>query len=181
MQENTLALLLDFFNIVANLKTVYRQGWVDKLKMEKPESVSDHTFLMSIMAMIFSDIQKLDTLRVLKMSLLHDLSESYTGDLTPNQISKKEKNSLEKETMIKIINNLPDEIKDEFINLWDEFQQNKSPESKLVHEIDKLEMALQAKIYEKEGFKEIKPFLESAEKQIQNKQLKELFTKIINQ
>jgi len=88
MSKNTRTLLLDFFNIVASLKTIPRQGWIDKLNIENPESVSDHTFSMSVMAMIFSDIQKLDTLKVLRMSLLHDVAESHTGDITPGQISK---------------------------------------------------------------------------------------------
>ena len=94
MSKNIRILLLDFFNIIANLKTIPRQGWIDKLKIENPESVSDHTFSMSVMAMIFSDIQKLDTLKVLKMSLLHDIAESYTGDITPEQIPKEEKTNL---------------------------------------------------------------------------------------
>lgn len=174
-------MLLDFFNIVANLKNIPRQGWIEKLNIEKPESVSDHTFSLSIMAMIYSDIQKLDTLRVLKMSLLHDIVESITGDLTPEQITKEEKILLENKTFRDIIKQLPKEFSNEFLKIWEEFQENLTAESKLVHDLDKLEMALQAKIYEKKGFKNITSFFNSAEKQIQNKELKEMFRKIINQ
>ncbi|MDH3501691.1 MAG: HD domain-containing protein, partial [Nitrosopumilus sp.] len=71
-------MLLDFFNTVINLKNIPRQGWIDKLGLETPESVSDHTFSMTVMSLIFSEIQKLDTLKVLKMSLIHDLTESFT-------------------------------------------------------------------------------------------------------
>lgn len=176
-----MALLLDFFNIVANLKNVPRQGWIDKLKVEHSESVSDHTYSMTVMGLIYSEILKLDTLKVLKMSLLHDLVESKTGDITPNQISKKEKLLLEKRTMTDILNKLPEELEKEFTILWDEFQENTSSESVLVHELDKLEMALQAKIYEKKGFSEIQSFLDSTESHIKNNELKELFTKIIKQ
>ncbi len=174
-------MLLDFFNIVVNLKNIPRQGWIEKLNIEKPESVSDHTFSLSIMAMIYSDIQKLDTLRVLKMSLLHDIVESITGDLTPEQITKEEKILLENKTFRDIIKQLPKEFSNEFLKIWEEFQENLTAESKLVHDLDKLEMALQAKIYEKKGFKNITSFFNSAEKQIQNKELKEMFRKIINQ
>lgn len=174
-------MLLDFFNIVANLKNIPRQGWIEKLNIEKPESVSDHTFSLSIMAMIYSDIQKLDTLRVLKMSLLHDIVESITGDLTPEQITKEEKILLENKTFRDIIKQLPKEFSNEFLKIWEEFQENLTAESKLVHDLDKLEMALQAKIYEKKGFKNITSFFNSAEKQIQNNELKEMFRKIINQ
>jgi putative hydrolase of HD superfamily len=174
-------LLLDFFNIIANLKNIPRQGWIDKLNIEKSESVSDHTFSLTMMAMIYSDIQKLDTLKVLKMSLLHDVVESITGDLTPEQITKEEKVLLENKTFRDIIKKLPKEFSDDFLKIWKEFQENLTAESKLVHDVDKLEMALQAKIYEKKGFKNTKSFFNSAEKQIQNKELKEMFRQIINQ
>ena len=131
--------------------------------------------------MIYSDIQKLDTLKVLKMSLLHDIVESITGDLTPEQITKEEKILLENKTFRDIIKQLPKEFSDDFLKIWKEFQENLTAESKLVHDIDKLEMSLQAKIYEKKGFKNTKSFFDSAEKQIQNKELKEMFRKIINQ
>lgn len=163
------------------MKNIPRQGWIDILNIENPESVSDHTFSLTMMAMIYSDIQKLDTLKVLKMSLLHDIVESVTGDLTPEQITKKEKILLENKTFRDITKQLPREFSDEFLKIWDELQENLTAESKLVHDLDKLEMALQAKIYEKKGFNNTKSFFNSAEKQIQNKELKEMFRKIINQ
>ena len=172
---------LEFFNTVANLKTISRQGWIDKLGLDKPESVSDHTFSLSMMSLVFSEIKKLDTLRVLKMSLIHDLAESIIGDLTPNELSKEEKIILEKNTMEKILQDLPDSIRDQISQNWEEFLEQKTPESILVHELDKLEMALQAKIYEKDGNFGIQSFLESAEKEIKTPELKELFRKIINQ
>lgn len=174
-------MLLDFLNSIANLKTIPRQGWIDKLGLEKPESVSDHTYSLTMMSLIFSEIQKLDTLRVLKMSLIHDLAESHTGDLTPSEISKEEKSKLEKSTMEKILQDLPDDIGDQLSQIWNEFLEQKTPESILVHELDKLEMVLQAKIYEKNGHFNIQSFLQSAEIEIKNPTLKELFGKIIDQ
>ena len=174
-------LLLDFFNTVANLKTIPRQGWIDKLELENPESVSDHTYSMTMMALIFSEIKKLDTLRVLKMSLIHDLAESHTGDLTPTEISKDEKINLEKNTMEKTLKDIPEEQRCQLSEIWREFLEQKTPESILVHELDKLEMALQAIIYKKNGNQTVQSFLQSAEKEIKIPELKELFRKIINQ
>ena len=81
----------EFFKITINLKKIPRQGWRNKLRMTNPESVADHCFSMSVIAMVLSDLQNLDTTKVLKMGLMHDLAESITGDLTTNEISKKEK------------------------------------------------------------------------------------------
>ena len=163
------------------MKTIPRQGWIDKLGIDKPESVSDHTFTMTMMGLVLSELQHLDTLKVLKMCLIHDLVESKTGDLTPDQIPKNEKVILEKNTMNDILETLPDNIKEQLSESWYEFLESKTLESKLVHEIDKLEMVLQAITYKKSGNFDVNSFLESAKKEIHNPLLKELFRKIIEQ
>ena len=68
-----------------------------------------------------------------------------------------------------------------FYQLVQEYQESNSSESKIVHQIDKLEMALQAKIYEKDGHSKdkLESFFESARIEISDPKLKELFTKII--
>ncbi len=50
-----------------------------------------------------------------------------------------------------------------------------------MHQIDKLEMALQAKVYEKDGHSQekLEAFFESAKTDITDPKLKELFTEII--
>ncbi|MDO8641295.1 MAG: HD domain-containing protein, partial [Nitrosarchaeum sp.] len=136
--ENTTILILDFFHISVNLKKIPRQGWIDKLSIDKPESVADHTFSMAIMGMIFSDLENHNTEKILKMILLHDLAESTTGDIPPEQISKEEKTILENNTMKKILNDLPLSLQKQYDVLWEEYQSNNSKEAKIVHQLDKL-------------------------------------------
>ena len=60
-----------------------------------------------------------------------------------------------------------------------EYKDNKSKESKFVHQLDRLEMALQAKIYEKDVDPEkIKPFMMSAVDKIHDDDLKKIFSEI---
>ena len=82
-------MLLNFFQKVLDLKNVPRQGWKDKLQIDNVESVAEHTYSAAIMSMIYSDLHELNTEKIIKMALLHDLSESIIGDLTPDEISKK--------------------------------------------------------------------------------------------
>ena len=173
-------MILEFLKIAANLKTVPRQGWIDKLSIKNPESVADHTYSMAIIGMIFSDSQKYNTERILKMILLHDLAESITGDFTPEQKSKEKKIILENETIEKILKNLPENLEIQYQNIWNEYQENNSEESKLVHQIDKLEMALQAKIYSKQNnsLKDFLAFFDSAEKEIKDPNLLKLFKQL---
>ena len=174
-------MILDFFKIAANLKKISRKGWIDRLSLENPESVADHSYSMAIISMVISDLENYNSEKILKMVLLHDLAESKIGDYTPEQLNKEKKNNLENNAFNEIIKDLPDLIKSQYLQIWQEYQENISPESKIVHQIDKLEMALQAKIYEKEGHSQekLESFFESAKADIVNPKLKELFTKII--
>jgi len=174
-------MILDFFKTAVNLKNISRQGWINKLSLKHPESVADHSYSMAIMGMVISDLENYNSEKILKMILLHDLAESKIGDYTPNQISKENKIKIENKAYDEIINSLPDAIKLQYGQIWEEYQKQESPESKIVHQIDKLEMALQAKMYQKEGSpkESIESFFKSAENEITHPKLKELFNQII--
>ena len=174
-------MIIDFFNTSVKLKKIPRQGWIDKLSINDPESVADHTFSMAIIGMIFSDLENQDTGKILKMILLHDLAESITGDIPPEQISKEKKTILENNTMKKILNDLPLSLQKQYGVIWEEYQSNNSKEAKIVHQLDKLEMALQAKIYSNEGYSKEKldSFFNSAKNEIKDPKLLELFSKIL--
>ena len=174
-------MILDFFKTAANLKKIPRQGWIDKLSIDDPESVADHSYSMAVMSMVISDLENYNSEKILKMVLLHDLAESKIGDYTPEQLSDEKKNELENNAFDEIIKNLPDIIKSQYLKIWQEYQKNISPESKIVHQIDRLEMVLQAKIYQKDDHSQekLESFFESAKADITDPKLKELFTKII--
>jgi putative hydrolase of HD superfamily len=176
-------MILDFFKTAVNLKNIARQGWIDKLSIENPESVADHSYSMAIMGMVISDLENYDSEKILKMILLHDLAESKIGDYTPNQISKENKTKIENNAYDEIINMLPDTIKLQYGEIWEEYQKQESPESKIVYQIDKLEMVLQAKMYQKKGAptEAVVSFFKSAESEIIHPKLKEIFTKIIEE
>ena len=173
--------ILDFFKNALNLKNISRQGWIDKLSIEHPESVADHSYSMAIMGMVISDLENYDSEKMLKMILLHDLAESKIGDYTPNQISKENKIKIENNAYDEIISTLPDAIKLQYGKIWEEYQDNVSPEAQIVHQIDRLEMALQAKIYQKSGSskEDIDTFLATAKSDITHPKLKELFQQIL--
>ena len=180
--EDFTNLILDFFHTAANLKKIPRQGWIDKLSIDNPESVADHTFSMAIMGMIFSDLENYNAEKILKIILLHDLVESITGDMPQGQITREEKTALENNAMKKILNDLPLSLQKQYGILWEEYQSNHSKEAKMVHQLDRLEMALQAKIYSNEGHskEKLNSFFNSAKNEINDPKLLELFTKILD-
>ena len=109
------------------------------------------------------------------------MAESKTGDYTPEKISKLEKQKIENSAFEEILLTLPEPLKDEYQKIWQEYVENNSEESKLIHQLDKLEMVLQAKIYEADGYsrEKLETFLKSTESEITNPDLNELFTQIV--
>jgi putative hydrolase of HD superfamily len=156
--------LSPFFDSVLKLKSVRRAGWVSKVNVEDAESVADHTFSMCALAMLLSDMLGLDTQKAMKMVILHDLAESMVGDYVPGDLSANQKLAKEKRAMKSILSGLPRKAKIEYEKIWLEYLQNKTAVARFVHRMDKLEMALQANQYAKQGYdgKLLAPFFESA-------------------
>jgi putative hydrolase of HD superfamily len=174
-------MLFDFFYLVSELKRVPRKGWKSKVGIEHPESVADHSYGTAIMAMIFSDIHNLDTEKILKMALLHDLAESIIGDFMPGEISVENKRLAENEAMKEILSKLPENIAAKYQGIWDEYTMASTAESLLLHDIDKLEMAIQAVKYSSEGFSNEKLglFIDSARKEIKSKELLDILDTLL--
>jgi len=92
-----------FFQKVLELKNVPRQGWKEKLEIDNPESVADHSYSTTVLSMILSDMKGLDTEKIIRMALLHDLAESITGDIIPDHITKNEKITKENHAIKQIL------------------------------------------------------------------------------
>jgi putative hydrolase of HD superfamily len=164
LEKNQLLNLVSFFRIVCNLKAIKRSGWIHKVNITSPESVADHSYSMCMMSMILAEIMNLDSGYIMKMVIIHDLSESMVGDHMPDNKSSEEKQLLEDKAMKKIISKLPNSLRKNYLRIWNEYINNITVNAKFVHNMDKLEMALQAKEYEFEGYpKEVlQPFIKSA-------------------
>lgn len=160
--------LAPFFDAVIGLKYVRRAGWAAKVGIKDPESVADHSFAMCAVGMALSDILGLDTRKVLKMIVLHDLAESMVGDYMPGEVSTGQKRQEESGAMKKILACLPAKVRSDYSEIWREYLQGKTKEARFVHRIDKLEMALQAARYARDGHSEelLGQFFESAHKAV---------------
>ena len=171
--------LIDLFAEVNKLKTTRRAGWLrNGIPEQEAESVAEHTFRTAVIAMVFGDILKLDTEKLIKMALLHDLAEIKIGDITPyDNIPLEEKLANEEKVLRELFQNLP--IEKEYIKLWLEYAQQRSSEAVILRNIDKLEMALQAKEYQNTYPKlDFNEFLEDAEKKIDDEEIKKILKEI---
>jgi putative hydrolase of HD superfamily len=151
-----------FLGITGILKRTLRTGWVD-IEVYQPESVADHSFRTAVLCMVYADIKGLEPLKMLRMALIHDLPEAIIGDLLPHQKTKETK-EYEEKAIKRILGLLPETEKEKYLEIWNEYKKGESREAKAVRQLEKIEMAIQAKEYEKMGIdkKRIERFTKSA-------------------
>ena len=72
------------------------------LEIVLPESVADHMYRMSMLALLITDVS-IDKDHLMKICMVHDLAESIVGDITPHcGVSKEDKRKLEEVSYISI-------------------------------------------------------------------------------
>jgi putative hydrolase of HD superfamily len=148
--------LVKFFEVTNVLKRLPRTGWVVK-GIKDPESIAAHSFSTTLMALALGiDRKDIDLRKLLIMAIIHDLGESYLGDLTPSSTEllggNKNKKELEKKAIKKLFALLDEKKREELLEIYEQYSNNETEEAKLLHQLDKLEMLLQAIEYQKAGF-----------------------------
>lgn len=161
--DTNLQNLIKFLEITGILKQTERTGWVE-VGVYQPESVADHTFRTAFLCMLYADMEALDPLKLVRMALIHDLPEAVIGDLTPSQKTTESKEK-EETAISQILSLLPKNQREKYLAVWNEYQEGKTREAKTVRQLEKIEMALQAKEYQKLGSasQNLERFIKSAE------------------
>ncbi|MFH0711086.1 MAG: HD domain-containing protein [Candidatus Aenigmatarchaeota archaeon] len=165
--------IVDFLIEASKLKDIDRTGWL-MVDVKKPESVAAHIYSVSLMSAILGEKLKVDKQKLLEMVLVHDLCEVYAGDIATRKdgrmyVLKKgkiekfkgDKKYLEERSMKKILNKLPEELRRKYYKLWREYEDGKTKESKIAHELDKLDYSIQAILYKKRANKKIDRFVDT--------------------
>ena len=135
------------------LKHVVRAGWI-RAGVENPESVAAHSWGMAMLATQLCP-EDLNLQRVLELCILHDIAEVHVGDITPHDnIAPEEKHRQETEAI--------QEMGIEASAIFEEYETQETPESQFVRYLDKLDMALQAEIYESQNL-DLSEFKKAAE------------------
>ncbi|XP_023710840.1 HD domain-containing protein 2 isoform X2 [Cryptotermes secundus] len=126
---------------------IKRTGWV-LCHVEDPERIAGHMYRMGIMTFLLDDDKSFDKVRCLKLALVHDLAECIVGDITPCcGVAPEEKHRREDNAMQELAQ-LAGSCGTELYCLYKEYEEQKTPEAKLVKELDRFDMILQAFEYE---------------------------------
>jgi putative hydrolases of HD superfamily len=142
MRADELEGVLTFLRAAERLKTQTRSGWTSA---GQAESVAEHTWRLCLMAMLlYGHTPGIDLGRLLRMCLIHDLGEAIGGDVpAPAQKMGSSKAGQERADLIELTASLPAALREEILELWDEYESAASAEAKLAKGLDKLETILQ--------------------------------------
>ena len=131
---------LEFALEIDKEKNIFRQTHLSG--HGRNENDAEHAWHMAIMAYLLREYanEKVDIARVMLMCLIHDIVEIDAGDTyaydTEALKTQKAREDAAKERIFSL---LPEDQKAELISLFDEFEENRSPESKYAHAMDNLQ------------------------------------------
>ena len=135
--------LIDALTVAERLKDTTRHCYT---KNGRRESVAEHSWMMTLAAFWMKDeFPEADMDKVLKMCLIHDLGEAFTGDIpTFEKTASNEQN--EKALLYAWVSSLPGGIAQEMLSLYDEMEKRETLEAKIYKAVDGLEAVIQHNI-----------------------------------
>lgn len=132
--------LLSALSVAERLKCNTRHCYTSS---GRHESVAEHSWRIALMAMLLTpEFPELDMDKVIRMCLIHDLGEAFTGDI-PTFDKTDADTEKEDQLFDEWVATLPEENKAEFQALLAEMAALQTPEAKLYKALDKMEAVIQ--------------------------------------
>lgn len=133
---------IEFIREIDKVKNVFRQTYLADGK--RKENDAEHSWHIALMAVILKEYApQADTARVMTMVLLHDLVEIDAGDTYAyDSQGAKTKQAREEAAARRIFGILPEDQGRWFRELWEEFEEYRSPDAKYAHMLDNFQPLL---------------------------------------
>ena len=107
------------------------------------ESVAEHSWRLALLAYwLHDDFPELDLDKVVRMCLIHDLGEAFTGDI-PTFDKTQADEDREEALLFAWVDSLPEPFRTEMAALYREMAARETPEAKLYKALDNLEAVIQ--------------------------------------
>ena len=131
---------LEILHLAERLKNNTRHSWTST---GRHESVAEHSWRLCLMALLVRDeFPEADMDRVLRMCVLHDMGEAFTGDIPAFQKNASDE-AHESAVLREWTDSLPAPYGAEFAALYDEMEALQTTEAKIYKALDKLEAVIQ--------------------------------------
>ena len=120
--------LLETLRVAERLKDITRHCYT---KNGRQESVAEHCWMVTLMAFLIKDeFPEADMDKVMKMCIIHDLGELFTGDI-PTFEKYDAHEQTEKELLSAWLDTLPEHLQEEMTALYAEMEQRDTLEAKI--------------------------------------------------
>ncbi len=130
----------DFIEEIDKEKLIGRQTYIsDGIRKEND---AEHAWHMAIMTVLLSEYanETIDVLKTMTMLLIHDIVEIDAGDTYAyDEEGKKTQRKREEAAAERIFGLLPDDQKEKFMSIWEEFEEGVTPEAKFAHTMDHIQ------------------------------------------
>lgn len=137
--------LLEALSVAERLKDATRHCYT---RSGRHESVAEHSWMMTLMAFLIRDeFPEADMDKVIRMCIIHDLGEAFTGDI-PTFEKSEENEKTEEDLLYKWLKTLPEPQRIEMTSLFEEMKKRETTEAKIYKAIDSLEALIQHNISE---------------------------------
>ena len=139
MGKNDLHSDINFLFEMGNIRLIDRM-W-RRYHFENMANVAEHHFRVFWIAMIIAAHEpgKIDTGKIAKLCLLHDITESRVGEvdyISRQYVDRKEESAIN--DMLQGVS-----LKDEYLALWHEYELRESIESKIVKDADTIDVDME--------------------------------------
>lgn len=151
---------IEFLLEADKMKSLYRQTYIiadesrgasmrdfegDDREFRRRENDAEHSFHLALFAMTLAEHSNVpvDVLKVMKMVLIHDIVEIDAGDTyCYDQAGNQTKRMREEKAADRLFGILPDDQRDEYRALWEEFERRDTPESRFAAALDRMQPML---------------------------------------
>lgn len=132
--------LIEMLRTAERLKDTTRHCYTSQ---GRRESVAEHSWRLALMAFwLQEEFPELDMNKVMKMCLIHDLGECFTGDI-PVFLKTEVDTGREDALLEQWVNTLPPVVREEMSALYSEMNARETEEAKLYKALDGLEALIQ--------------------------------------
>lgn len=132
--------LIEVLSVAERLKDAVRHSYTSG---GRRESVAEHSWRITLMAYFVSDeFPEADLLKIMKMCLIHDLGEAFTGDIPAFEKTDKDSEK-EADVLGKWVKTLPKPFSKEMSELYQEMEEQQTLEARIYKALDKLEALIQ--------------------------------------
>lgn len=135
---------IEFIVEVDKLKHIMRQTYL--ANGTRKENDAEHSWHLALMVFLLAEHTlepKIDLLRTMKMVLIHDIVEIDAGDTyCYDEIAALDKAKRERKAAERIFNLLPSDQAEEIWELWEEFEEVRTPEARFAAALDRLQPLL---------------------------------------